>query len=388
MAYLANRLTAMEVRNAKPGTHQDGLGLALRVEPTGSARWFVRVSFQGRRRDVGIGSRNAVGLAQARQRAQEIREMVAAGVDPAPRKGSAVPEAGPMTFATAAGAVLKLRMQGLSNAKHKAQWASTLETYAYPLIGKLPVAGLSSSDVLGVLTPIWLTKAETARRVRQRIKVVLDWSVAAGHRGADLANAATACGPGLPKQPVRRRHHAAMPWKDVPDFIQQIRTSPSAPAVRLALELLILTAARTSEVIESTWPEFDLESGVWAIPPERMKARVEHRIPLSSPALAVLRASQRLWPTSRWVFPGQRAGEHLSNMALLMLVRKLTGSKTTHGFRSSFRDWSADHGHAREIAEAALAHSLPRVEAAYRRSDLLGQRRALMQAWAAFCAPS
>ncbi len=383
MARALNRLTAMGVKNACKGIHQDGGGLALRIDGD-AARWFIRVSLNGRRRDIGLGSRDAVSLAEARRKSHEVREKVAAGIDPAPPKAVL---AGPMSFRTAAEEVMALRLPGLSNDVHKKQWRSTLVTYAYPVIGELPVALVSSADVLRVLSPIWLSKGETARRVRQRIKVVLDWAVVSGHRGADTANAATAVGPGLPKQAKRDRHHAAVEWRDVPKFVESLRLSSAGPSVRLALEFCILTAGRTAETIEAEWSEIDLDAAVWTIPEKRMKARVAHRVPLSVPALAILRATQRLWPDSTLIFPGMKLGEPLSNMALLSCVRRLGGRKTTHGFRSSFRDWAADNGIARELAEASLAHTLGKIEGAYRRSDLLDARRPVMVSWAAFCAP-
>jgi integrase len=292
-----------------------------------------------------------------------------------------------MTFQAAAEAVHAHRNPAWRNGKHSDQWINTLRTYAFPVIGMRPVADVQSSDVLSVLTPIWLTKPETARRVRQRIRVILDWAVAAGHRPANLINAADAVRAGLPKQSHRPRHHKAVPWREVPDFVASLRATPNSEAVRFALEFLILTAARTSEVLRARWSEINLESATWTIPGTRMKAGKEHRVPLSPQAIQILTEARARWPGSPVIFPG-REPRSLSNMALLMMLRRVGRTEVPHGFRSSFRDWAADNKKDREVAEAALAHALQsRTEAAYRRSDLFEARQPLMVEWANFVLP-
>jgi integrase len=271
------------------------------------------------------------------------------------------------------------------NAKHGAQWLTTLRTYAFPVIGKMPVGDVQPADVMTLLTPIWLVKPETARRVRQRIGVVLDWATTAGHRSSLAVNAAQAVRAGLPKQSRRAKHHRAVPWRDIPAFVAQIRQTPSTEAVRFALEFTLLTAARTSESIGARWQEIDMEAGVWMVPADRMKANREHRVPLPEPALQILRECRARWPDSPYVFPGRYQTSPLSNMALLMLMRRLGRKEVPHGLRSSFRDWAADNRKDRDLAEAALAHALPsKTESAYRRTDLLEQRRQLMEEWAKF----
>ena len=380
----SNRLSAKFVEKVKTaGVYRDGAGLLLRVEPSGSKRWVLRATVKGRRRDVGLGSAQEVSLREARDEASALRRLARNGEDPIAMRRQA--KGAVVTFEDAAETVHKQRTDLWRNTKHGDQWMSTLRTYAFPEIGKLPVGKIEAADVLRVLAPIWLAKPETARRVRQRIRVILDWAVAAGHRPHISVNAAEAVRAGLPKQPRKVEHHRAIPWRKVPAFIAQMRETPSIEAIRFALEFLILTAARTGEVITATWPEIDFEAATWTIPASRMKAKREHRVPLSPAALQILTECRTLWPNGTFVFPGRRPGEPLSNMSMLMLMRRLGRKEVPHGLRSSFRDWAADNRKDRDLAEAALAHALPdRTEAAYRRSDLFEARRALMEDWAAF----
>lgn len=381
-----NRLTAKFVEQVKTaGVYRDGAGLLLRVEESGSKRWVLRTTVRGkgRRQDVGLGSAQEVSLKQARDEAEVLRRFARNGVEPAVKRREA--RSGPITFATAAEAVHKQRTDLWRNAKHGAQWISTLQTYAFPVLGKMSIDKIESADVLRVLAPIWLTKPETARRVRQRIRVVLEWAVAAGHRPHLSVNAADAVRAGLPKQPRDQRHHRAITWSKIPGFVIRVRETRSFEAVRFALEFLILTAARTGEVLHATWTEIDFELATWTIAAARMKTKREHRVPLSQPALHILAACHELWPNSKFVFPGRYDGTPLSNTSLLMLMRRLNYKEVPHGLRSSFRDWAADNRKDRDLAEAALAHTLPdRTEAAYRRSDLFEPRRALMEEWGSF----
>ena len=243
---------------------------------------------------------------------------------------------------------------------------------------------IESSDVLAVLEPIWHTKAETARRLRQRIEVVLDWAQAKGHRHKTMANAAVAVRNALGNQTASRRHHEALPWEVVPKFVRAVRHCRSQEGARLALEFVTLTAARTGEALKATWREFDLETKLWIVPAKRMKAKKEHRVPLSEQAVSLLRTARELWPNATVVFPG-RYGKQLSDMAMLMCMRRLGMGGTPHGLRSSFRDWCADSGKDDGLAEAALAHTIgSKTERAYKRTDHFKARRELMQAWADF----
>jgi integrase len=346
-----------------------------------AARWVLRTVVKGKRRDLGLGSAKDVSLKHARDQAYQMRKAARAGRDPtADRKASSI------TFREAAKTLHGELLEGWRNGKHGAQWLTTLETYAFPAIGKKAVGEIDTADVHKVLAPIWLKRPETARRVRQRIGTVLDWSTTKGYRAQNMVNAADAVTRGLAKQPRSKKHHEALPWRDVPAFLVKVRATPSADSVRYALEFLLLTAARTSEVILATWSEVDLDAACWTRPAEHMKAKVEHRVPLSDQAVQLLREVRARWPNSRVVFPGRDLRKPLSNMALLMLMRRLEITAVPHGLRSSFRDWASENRHDRDLAEAALAHVLPnKTEAAYARSDLFDQRRPLMQAWADFC---
>ncbi len=380
----ANLLTALQVKQArKPGIYSDGQGLRLRVDEGGAKRWVLRLTIRGRRRDVGLGSAGDVSLLEARDRAAELRKAARDGRDPVAVQRAArtsVP-----TFREAAEAEHERRFGRRRDGKHPDQWINTLKQHAFPKIGDLVVSEITMADVLNVLTPIWMTKPETARRVRQRIRVVLERARVEGHR--DGNNPADAVGAALQKQPRRSRHHAAVPYAEVPVLVRRLCASNGDGLVRLALEFTILTAMRTGEVLGARWEEVDLASATWTIPGERMKVDEEHRVPLSDRCVEILRMARALAPKNELVFPSRRKrGEPLSDMAMLMHLRRLGRSETVHGFRSSFRDWAAEETNfAREVCEAALAHQVENpVEAAYRRGDLLAKRRGLMAAWAAF----
>lgn len=376
-------LTAVRVNALKePGRHADGNGLYLVIEPLGSKRWILRTVVQGRRRDIGLGGLSLVTLAEARAKALEFRKIARDGRDPLAERRKArtvVP-----TFAEAAEQVHADHKASWKNQKHAAQWINTLRTYAMPHLGSRPVDSLATPDVLRALSPIWLTKPETARRVRQRISTVLDWAKAAGYRTGD--NPIEGVARGLPRQAERAKHHAALPYVDVPAFVARLRTSDQGEIARLAFEFLILTAARTGEVTGATWSEIDEAQALWTIPAERMKAGREHRVPLSPRALDILRQAKPLAADSAYVFPGRSITKPLSNMVFLMGLRRMNMSITAHGFRSAFRDWAAETTNIpREVAEMALAHTIEnRVEAAYRRGDLLAKRRELMDQWSVF----
>jgi integrase len=366
----SNRLTAKFVDQIKSkGTYRDGSGLLLRVEPSGAKRWVLRITVGGRRRDIGLGSGREVSLREAREQAYDLRRVARSGQDPTAYRRTHGAEM--MSFRAASEAVHQKRCELWQNRKHGDQWISTLRTYAFPVIGDLAVGMVEAAHVLRVLEPIWLAKPETARRVRQRIRTVLDWAVAAGHRSSLSVNAADAVPSGLSRQPRNRKHHPAVPWQDIPAFVIQVQTANCGLAVKLALEFLLLTAARTVETIGARWNEIDLAAATWTVPATRMKSRREHRVPLSESALRILRECRLRWPNSDFVFPGRDEHQPLSDMALLMCMRRLGLTSVPHGLRSSFRDWAADTRQDRDLAEAALAHALPsQTEAAYRRSDL------------------
>lgn len=350
------------------------------VDPNGSKRWLLRTVVQGRRRDIGLGSARLVSLAEAREKATAYRKIAREGGDPiADRKRDT---AVALTFAECARRVHTAHAPGWRNQKHASQWLATLERYAFPHFGDRPVGQVDSSDVLRALSEIWLSKPETARRVRQRIRMVFDYAKAAGHRGSD--NPVDGVTRALPRQTDRAKHHTALPYASIPEFIASLdHTIPGEPT-RLALKFLIGTASRTGEVLGARWAEIDWETMTWTVPAERMKARREHRVPLSPMMIAVLKRARQLSGTSEFLFPGRVTGRPMSNMAMLQALRRMKVEATAHGFRSTFRDWAAEQTNfSREVCEMALAHTIKsKAEAAYRRGDLLEKRRALMAAWA------
>ena len=382
-----NRLTAATARKLGPGLHADGNGLYLRVDDTGSRRWAWRGVVHGRRREIGIGPFSLYSLAEAREMARRFRRVAREGGDPVAERDRDRRQS--LTFEEAARRVHAEQVAGNSrNAKHASQWLNSLERLAFPLIGAIPVHALSQADVLRVLSPIWTETPETARRVRQRINVVMDWSIAAGHREA--MNPVHGVERGLPKQREKARHHAALPYGELPELMARLAASGGMGA--LALRFAILTAARSGEVRGATWAEFDLDAAVWVIPAGRMKAGEEHRVPLSPEAVAVLREAQaRAVRREALVFQGAKPGRSLSDMTLGKAL-KTAGCPpergTVHGMRSTFRDWAEEvTSFPHEVKEAALAHKVRNaVEAAYRRTDLFEKRRKLMVAWAGFAA--
>lgn len=394
---LSNALTSLTVKNAKPGRHADGGGLHLLVKESGARSWVYRFMLNGKSRDVGLGpaaGADAVTLADARDRAAALRLKVKAGIDPIEERDREAAQAlaavqaakiAGITFKAAAEAYIAANEDGWRNPKHRQQWTNTLATYVYPVIGDLPVAEVDTAHVLAILEPIWKTKAETASRIRGRIETVLDSAKARGQRSGE--NPARWRGHIAlilpPRTKLARGHHKAMPYDAVPTFMEQLRTREAMAA--LALEFTILTAARTGETIGADWSEVDLEHAVWSIPAERMKAGRPHRVPLSSRAVEILKTVKPL--KSRWLFPSDRGGK-LSGMAMSMLLRRMKVDVTVHGFRSAFRDWSAEATDcAHEVCEMALAHVIGnKAEAAYRRGDLFERRRMLMDEWASYCA--
>lgn len=395
---LIGKLSALKVAKlTATGRYGDGGGLWLQISTSGTKAWIFRYTVAGRARQMGLGPIGDVTLAEAREAAREARRQIRDGVDPIDARRAKLAAARTTiakgtTFEECAKRLIEAHEAGWRNSKHRDQWRSTLETYAYPVIGKLSVSVIDTGLVLKVIEPIWKEKSETASRVRGRIEAVLDWAKARGYRSGE--NPARWRGHLDKLLPARSRlrkveHHAAMAIDDLPGFMDKLREKHVVSAS--ALEFTILTAARTGEVIQARWSEIDLKAKLWTVPAERMKAKREHRVPLSARAVDVLSKLPRE-DGDDCVFVGPRKGRGLSNMAMLQLLRgMLPGSNlTVHGLRSTFRDWGSERtSFASEIVEAALAHTIEsKVEAAYRRGDLLEKRRRLMEAWAGFCASS
>lgn len=388
MGRAVKKLSARTVTTlSKPGRHSDGDGLYLVIDPSGARRWLYLFRWQGKLKEMGLGGVSTVSLADARDKAAEARKLVRAGVNPieAKREAEAAVEAG-KTFGQCADELVEDIKDGFRNEKHKWQWSHTLKTYAASL-RPIPIDAVSTEHVLDVLKPLWSTKQETASRLRGRIERVLDAAKAKGNRTGD--NPARWRGHLdhlLPRrQKLQRGHHPAMPYADVPAFIADLRMRDATAAA--ALEFTVLCASRSGEVLGATWGEFDRKAKVWTIPGKRMKAGLEHRVPLTDRALAILEAAEKV-KQNEYVFPGARKGKPLSNMAMAVLLKKRMKheSLTVHGFRSSFRDWAGEStAFPREVAEAALAHIVgDETERAYRRDDALEKRRKLIEAWAKF----
>jgi integrase len=394
----SGKLTAVKVaalaRGKKPGFYGDGGGLYLQVSRyNGSASWVFRYRIGGRLRDHGLGSLDTWSLAEARERAKKCRQLRGEGRDPieerrAERENAKLEAAKAMTFQACAERYIASHKAGWRNPKHAAQWPSTLETYVFPVFGDLAVQTVDVSLVMRAVEPIWTEKPETASRVRGRIESVLDWAKARGYRqGENPARWRGHLDHLLPpRNKVRRvEHHAALPYPEISAFMVELHGQEGFAAG--ALEFAILTAARTGEVIRAKWEEIDSVERVWTVPAKRVKSGREHRVPLSGAALAIL---ERMYAirSSEYIFPGLRTGKPLSDMSLLMLLRRMgRGELTTHGFRSTFRTWAAERSaFPREIAEMALGHIIgDAVERAYQRGDLFDKRRRLADAWARFC---
>jgi integrase len=392
-----NRLTALNVdRMREPGLHHDGAGLYLQVTAGRDGvtkSWLYRFVLDGKERRMGLGSFSDVSLAEAREKAGNARKQVKDGVDPIEhrrtiRAASALAKTKAMTFDQCRDAYITSHRSTWRNTKHAWQWNASLATYVTPFFGKVSVQDVDVALVTKALEPIWTTIPETASRLRGRIEVILDWAKVRGLRsGENPARWRGHLDHLLPRRSKVRKvkHHAALPYAEMASFMALLRDR-SAIAAR-ALEFAILTAARTAEVLGARWDEIDTVQKIWTVPADRMKAGKEHRVPLSERALAVLNAMSKVRQTE-YVFPGDRRAT-LSNTSMLMLMRRMNrGDLTTHGFRSSFRDWAAElTDFPSEVVEMALAHVVgSKVEAAYRRGDLFDKRRRLMDAWAEFCA--
>jgi integrase len=394
MPKVAKELTALAVSKLRrPGLHAVGgaKGLGLKIMPSGSRAWVLRVMVGDKRREYGLGNFPTVTLASARERARSMLDQLFAGVDPAEAKkraksALAAQRAKAVTFKTLAEQYIAQHEASWKNSKHAAQWTTTLETYAFPVCGNMVSSDVDTATVLRILEPIWLSKTETASRLRGRIEAVLDYAAAKGLR--EGPNSARWKGNLALTLPAKRKvspveHHPAVPVKEMPKFFKSLHEREGI-AVR-ALEFLTLTAARSGEVRGAQWNEIDLTKKIWVVPAERMKAKREHRVPLSMQAVALLKSLPSK-KAGNLVFPGRKPTMKLSDMALTTVMRRMEIAAVPHGLRSSFRDWVGEEtAYPREVAELALAHTVGNaVEAAYRRGDLFEKRRLMMQEWAKF----
>ncbi|GGA09766.1 integrase arm-type DNA-binding domain-containing protein [Altererythrobacter sp. H2] len=377
------KLSAAQIRAlTKPGRYMDGDGLSLLLTAPKKGYWVLRATINGRRRDIGLGPLDLVTLAEARELAIDMRRDIQRGIDPIEERKRQKIEI--LTFKAAAEKVHSEQKAAWKNGKHQDQWINTLETYAFPKLGDRLVNDIEGPLIREVLLDIWLEKPETARRVKQRIGVVLDWAYANGMRATEAPMRSLSRA--LPRQPKQDGHFAAMPYEDVPTFLKHLHKRTSV--ARLGLEFLILTASRSGEVRGAKWAEINLDAKLWTVPAERMKVGKEHVVPLTDAAIDVLeRARPYYAECSNLVFPGRNVLRPMSDMTLLKILRYAKLAFTVHGFRSAFRDWAAEKtSYPGEVAEAALAHSVSnKVEAAYRRTNYLDKRRELMREWSDFC---
>ncbi len=389
MADTRTRLNFAFVKTVKhsgrkgPDKYSDEHGLILRVMPAGSKQWIWRGVVNCRRRDLGLGGFPYLSLAEAREKAMDYRRLARAGGDPSTARPTPKPTAKPSksrtpTFKKIAAEVIDFHRPTWRNPRSAAQWESSLRDYAYPVLGNKPVDEITSAHVLRVLKPIWNTKRETARRTRQRISAVMKAAIAAGYRSDNPA--ADELTSALPRGGGARRNQRALPYAEVADALARVHASMAHATTKLALEFLVLTVARSGEVRKMVWDEVDTAEDLWIVPADRMKAGKEHRVPLSARALTLLREAAELRQNDL-VFPSATA-RPMSDNTLSKLLRELGIDAVPHGFRSSFRDWCGETGQPREVAEAALAHTIRnKAEAAYARTDLLERRRTVMQAW-------
>jgi len=393
----AKDLTAVEVKRlTATGWHAVGTvaGLGLKVSPTGTRAWVLRVVVGAKRREIGLGAFPDVTLADAHAKARAMRAEIEQGIDPVEKRTAAASalraaQTAGMTFDQCAAAYVKAHAPAWKSAKHAMQWENTLVTYAGPVIGGLLVRHVETPHVLAILEPIWMSKTETASRLRGRIESVLDWATTRGQReGLNPARWRGHLDTLLPEKSkvATTGHHAALPWREIGPFMARLRAAEGVGA--RCLEFVILTACRSGEARGATWSEIDIGARTWTVPAERMKAGREHRVPLSDATLALLAGLPRIVGNDL-VFPAPRGGV-LSDMTLGAVLKRLGVPVTAHGFRSTFRDWCAEStSYPQHVAEMALAHTIgDKVEAAYRRGDLFDKRQRLMTDWADWCARS
>jgi integrase len=394
LARSINRLSARKVATeTRRGLHADGGGLYLQISNFETKSWVFRFTLNKKSREMGLGPLHTVSLAEARQEAEACRRMLRDGIDPIEHRNAVkatkrLEGVNFTTFKECAEAYIRSHGAAWRNDKHSSQWRNTLTTYAYPIFGALSVQAVDTALVMKALEPIWSTKTETASRVRGRIEAILDWaSVSEFRQGENPARWRGHLDKLLPAPSKVRevKHHVALPYIEIGPFMIELRQRDAISA--RGLEFLILTAARTAEVIGATWDEIDFSEGTWTVPADRMKSNKQHRRPLSPDAVEVLEGMNSM-RSSSFIFPGSRTNSPLSNMAFLQLLKRMNrGDLTAHGFRSTFRDWAAEcTDYPSEVAEMALAHAVgDKVEAAYRRGDMFEKRKLLMRDWAKYC---
>jgi integrase len=376
-----NKLTSITVKKlSKPGKYADGNNLYLHIDPSGARRWILRMTVGHRRRDMGLGSAMIVSLEEARKLARLYRGIAKSGGDPFAERQK---ERGfKVTFTFCAQKVHELNKPTWKNEKFAIQWFSSLENHVLPKIGNIPVSQITSSDILGVLSPIWNNRSDTARKLKQRIRLVIKWARAKGYfQGDDPVELAEQA---LPKKKRSDNHHKSLPYQDIPDLIVKIRKSKISLPTQLAIQFTIHSACRTSEVLRASWDEIDMKTLIWTIPASRMKTDKAHEVPISSGMLDILKEAKEKISSPDFIFSSDQSGKELSNNTLRLAVQKRLGVDTTiHGMRSSFKDWASETTNfANEVSEMALAHVIPnKTEAAYRRGNLMDKRRHLMQLW-------
>ncbi len=386
MASNSNKLTALKVKKVNAvGRYADGNCLYLYVDKLGSKRWVLRLVVKGRRRDMGLGSVNLVSLEEARDLARSYRRVAREGGDPVQERSNS--KGSFVTFKEAALEVHKLNAPTWKNKKHSDQWISSLERHVFPLIGDTAISEVTSSDILRVLSPIWVEKSDTAKKIRQRLRMVIKWAKAQGYyEGEDPVELAEQA---LPRIKPSGKHFKSASYQDLPEIVGQLQSSQISLPTRLALEFLILSACRTTEVLEAHWSEIDLDKRLWVIPAERMKANKLHQVPLTDRMIEILEVAGSIKLDNGLIFPSQINGKALSNNTLrLALQKRLAVDATIHGLRASFKDWAAETtGYANEVSEMALGHAISsKVEAAYRRGNLLTKRKQMMADWADYVA--
>ena len=377
-----NKLTSLAIKKLKtPGRYSDGNNLYLKIEDTGSRRWILRLTINGKRRDMGLGSFSFINLADARELASQYNKLAKSGIDPIQER---LKEKGQqITLKECTYKVHALNKPIWKTDLLARQWINSFEHHVFPIIGHLTISQIQSVDIMNVLTPIWNTKHDTAKKLKQRLRVVFKWCRAQGYFTGD--NPVELAEMALPRLKLNKKHHKYLPYDQLPDFIKKLKDTPIILSNKLAIEFAILTAGRTSEILKAQWDEIDFSNKLWTIPKDRMKANKEHIVPLSDRSIAILKESQKNYPNAKYIFPSELNLEKplSSNTMLFAIQKRMNTNVTTHGMRTSFKVWASEvTNFQNEVSEMALSHSIPnKVEAAYRRGNLLEKRRLLMQCW-------
>ena len=377
-----NKLTSLAIKKLKtPGRYSDGNNLYLKIEDTGSRRWILRLTINGKRRDMGLGSFSFINLADARELASQYNKLAKSGIDPIQER---LKEKGQqITLKECTYKVHALNKPIWKTDLLARQWINSFEHHVFPIIGHLTISQIQSVDIMNVLTPIWNTKHDTAKKLKQRLRVVFKWCRAQGYFTGD--NPVELAEMALPRLKLNKKHHKYLPYDQLPDLIKKLKDTPIILSNKLAIEFAILTAGRTSEILKAQWDEIDFSNKLWTIPKDRMKANKEHIVPLSDRSIAILKESQKNYPNAKYIFPSELNLEKplSSNTMLFAIQKRMNTNVTTHGMRTSFKVWASEvTNFQNEVSEMALSHSIPnKVEAAYRRGNLLEKRRLLMQCW-------